>query len=579
MSKAPAKRTILERNAMLFMAFVGVISLLAAAGWLFNLPILASLRSAYIPMAPATALLFLGLCVVWVIQVVFPANRGMRTLVQAVLLGMFIIVIILTLRYFTGLGPDLEKLLYPAPPLFGKISSARMSPLSALGFVLAIPAFLLLTGGRPGGRIKSVSAALSLAVFILGGLVSLGYLYNAPPFYGGTLIPMAITSALAFMFLGLGLLMDAGPDAWPVNMYEGHSLRAHLMRTFIPVSLLIVLLQGFLSTAANPWVSNPAIKVGIAAFVACLIVMFLITYIAKNLSAEIDRGKKAEEALLRSEVELRALFASMTDVVIVYDTNGRYIEIAPTNPANLYRPADEMLGKTIQDILPKEQADTLLTMIRTSIQNDRVVRGEYSLQITGREVYFSASASRLSENTSIVVANDITERKRMEQEIRNLSLTDELTGLYNRRGFTLLAEQEMKLARREKRSMLLFFGDLDDLKLINDTHGHAQGDLALKELSSILREIFREADILARFGGDELVILAVDASMENAETLARRIRLALERRNLLGDRPYPLSLSLGISHFDPAAPSSINELIAQADDRMYQQKHERKEIK
>jgi diguanylate cyclase (GGDEF)-like protein len=167
----------------------------------------------------------------------------------------------------------------------------------------------------------------------------------------------------------------------------------------------------------------------------------------------------------------------------------------------------------------------------------------------------------------------------MEQEIRNLSLTDELTGLYNRRGFTLLAEQEMKLARREKRSMLLFFGDLDDLKLINDTHGHAQGDLALKELSSILREIFREADILARFGGDELVILAVDASMENAETLARRIRLALERRNLLGDRPYPLSLSLGISHFDPAAPSSINELIAQADDRMYQQKHERKEIK
>jgi diguanylate cyclase (GGDEF)-like protein/PAS domain S-box-containing protein len=492
---------------------------------------------------------------------------------------MFIIVIILTLRYFTGLGPDLEKLLYPAPPLFGKISSARMSPLSALGFVLAIPAFLLLTGGRPGGRIKSVSAALSLAVFILGGLVSLGYLYNAPPFYGGTLIPMAITSALAFMFLGLGLLMDAGPDAWPVNMYEGHSLRAHLMRTFIPVSLLIVLLQGFLSTAANPWVSNPAIKVGIAAFVACLIVMFLITYIAKNLSAEIDRGKKAEEALLLSEVELRALFASMTDVVIVYDTNGRYIEIAPTNPANLYRPADEMLGKTIQDILPKEQADTLLTMIRTSIQNDRVVRGEYSLQITGREVYFSASASRLSENTSIVVANDITERKRMEQEIRNLSLTDELTGLYNRRGFTLLAEQEMKLARREKRSMLLFFGDLDDLKLINDTHGHAQGDLALKELSSILREIFREADILARFGGDELVILAVDASMENAETLARRIRLALERRNLLGDRPYPLSLSLGISHFDPAAPSSINELIAQADDRMYQQKHERKEIK
>jgi diguanylate cyclase (GGDEF)-like protein/PAS domain S-box-containing protein len=390
---------------------------------------------------------------------------------------------------------------------------------------------------------------------------------------------MAITSALAFMFLSLGLLMDAGPDAWPVSMYAGHSLRAHLMRAFIPVSLLIVLLQGFLSTADNPWVINPAIKVGIAAFVACLIVMFLITAIAKNLSAGIDRGRKMEEALLRSEVELRALFASMTDVVIVYDTEGRYIEIAPTNPANLYRPADEMLGKTIQDILPKEQADTLLTMIRTSIQNDRVVRGEYSLQVSGREVDFSVSASRLSATTSIVVAHEITERKRMEQEIRNLSLTDELTGLYNRRGFTLLAEQEMKRARREKRSMLLFFGDLDDLKRINDTHGHAQGDLALKELSSILRESFREADILARFGGDELVILAVDASMENAENLALRIRLALERSNQQGDRPYPLSLILGYAHFDPEAPSSINDLIAQADGRMYQQKQEKKRIR
>jgi diguanylate cyclase (GGDEF)-like protein len=167
----------------------------------------------------------------------------------------------------------------------------------------------------------------------------------------------------------------------------------------------------------------------------------------------------------------------------------------------------------------------------------------------------------------------------MEQEIRNLSLTDELTGLYNRRGFTLLAEQEMKLARREKRSMLLFYGDLDDLKAINDTHGHAQGDLALKELASILKAIFREADILARFGGDELVILAVDASMESAEILSRRIRLALERGNQQEDRPYPLSLSLGFSHYDPEAPRTVSELIAQADGRMYQQKQEKKGIK
>jgi len=218
-------------------------------------------------------------------------------------------------------------------------------------------------------------------------------------------------------------------------------------------------------------------------------------------------------------------------------------------------------------------------MIRLSIRNDQVVNGEYALQIDGKETYFAASASRLSETTAIMVAHNITERKRMEEDIRILSLTDELTGLYNRRGFTLLAEQEMKLARRQKRSMLLFFGDVDDLKVINDTHGHVQGDLALKEVSAILKETFREADILARIGGDEFVVLAVDASMENADVLTNRIQSFLERGNRQGDWPYQLSLSLGIANYDPEAPCTLSELIAQADDLMYQQKQEKKGIK
>ena len=179
----------------------------------------------------------------------------------------------------------------------------------------------------------------------------------------------------------------------------------------------------------------------------------------------------------------------------------------------------------------------------------------------------------------IGIDRDITERKRMEEEIRNLSLTDELTGLYNRRGFTLLAEQEVKLAHRKKRSMLLFFGDVDNLKTINDAHGHAQGDLALKELSAILKETFREADIVGRYGGDEFMVLAVDASMESADFLTNRIQSILERRNQQGDWPFQLTLSLGIAHYDPEAPCTVSEMIAQADGRMYQQKQEKKRIK
>jgi len=201
--------------------------------------------------------------------------------------------------------------------------------------------------------------------------------------------------------------------------------------------------------------------------------------------------------------------------------------------------------------------------------------GVMAVQSYTEGIHYNQENLNLLEFVSTQVAQ-VIERKRMEQEIRNLSLTDDLTGLYNRRGFTLLAEQEVKLARREKRDMLLMFGDVDGLKTINDSHGHAQGDLALQEVSTALKETFREADILARIGGDEFVVLAVDASMERADILTNRIQVALKRRKQQADRPYQLSLSLGIANYDPEAPCTLSELIAQADGRMYRQKQARK---
>ena len=148
--------------------------------------------------------------------------------------------------------------------------------------------------------------------------------------------------------------------------------------------------------------------------------------------------------------------------------------------------------------------------------------GVMAVQIYTPGMHYDQEDLNLLEFVSTQVAQAI-ERKRMDEEIRSLSLTDDLTGLYNRRGFTLLAEQEVKLAHRINRPMLLFFCDVDSLKGINDAHGHAQGDLALQEVSAILKETFREVDIMARLGGDEFVVLAVDALQESAETITNRI--------------------------------------------------------
>jgi diguanylate cyclase (GGDEF)-like protein len=204
------------------------------------------------------------------------------------------------------------------------------------------------------------------------------------------------------------------------------------------------------------------------------------------------------------------------------------------------------------------------------IVNGRII-GVMAVQSYTKEIHYDQNDLNVMEIVSTQVAQ-VIERKRLEEEIRTLSLTDDLTKLCNRRGFNLLAEAELKQANRKKRKMLLFYGDVDDLKGINDTCGHAQGDQALMDVSDLLKNCFREGDILSRIGGDEFVVLAVDADVENAETLTHRIRSSLEKLNRQENHPHQLCLSIGFAIYDPEAPCTVSELIARADESMYHQK-------
>ncbi|MCZ6680830.1 MAG: diguanylate cyclase [Candidatus Poribacteria bacterium] len=164
------------------------------------------------------------------------------------------------------------------------------------------------------------------------------------------------------------------------------------------------------------------------------------------------------------------------------------------------------------------------------------------------------------------------ERHRLQAALHSLSLVDELTSIYNRRGFLTLAEQQLKSANRTKQEMLLIFVDLDGMKWINDTLGHHEGDRALIETAGLLKTTFRESDIIARIGGDEFVVLAIEVHQEGAETLKTRLQTSLAIRNAKRNRRYELSLSLGIVRYDPQFPCPIEELLDRADTLMYEQK-------
>lgn len=174
----------------------------------------------------------------------------------------------------------------------------------------------------------------------------------------------------------------------------------------------------------------------------------------------------------------------------------------------------------------------------------------------------------------------MVQRTLREEMLRDLSLHDDLTGLYNRRGLLALAQQLMRQVERDRRGFEVVFMDLDGLKRINDTLGHPEGDRAIRETALLIRASFRESDVVARLGGDEFVVLSPhDAAAPAGEAGAAvgaavaRLLETVARHNAQAEHPFPISMSVGFSRYDPAAPRDIESLLEAADQQMYLQKN------
>jgi len=164
------------------------------------------------------------------------------------------------------------------------------------------------------------------------------------------------------------------------------------------------------------------------------------------------------------------------------------------------------------------------------------------------------------------------ERNRLHSLLLDMVLVDDLTGLYNRRGFLTLATRDLRLARRGGETLLVAFADLDDLKRVNDTAGHAVGDRALRDAAAVLRQTFRGSDLVARIGGDEYAVLVRHAGVESAEVLAERLKRQVRDFNRRAARPYQLSISLGFASHKANALGSVAGLLDRADRALYKDK-------
>lgn len=168
------------------------------------------------------------------------------------------------------------------------------------------------------------------------------------------------------------------------------------------------------------------------------------------------------------------------------------------------------------------------------------------------------------------------ERQETVAQLQKLAMIDDLTGLYNRRGFFSLAEQHLRLALRDGKSLLLILADINGMKTINDSFGHPEGDLALRTVAGAIRKSFRASDILSRVGGDEFAILAIHAKPGDSQMVTERLEQSLVSANHGNDK-YELSLCTGTARFDSDTAFSLKELYALADKNLYENKFQKQE--
>jgi diguanylate cyclase (GGDEF)-like protein/PAS domain S-box-containing protein len=305
-------------------------------------------------------------------------------------------------------------------------------------------------------------------------------------------------------------------------------------------------------------------------------------YHIMSVDRDVTDRARAERSLRVSEERYRLIFENATDMISVHSVED--LSFLYANPAAL-----RTLGYSREELVGHEALEFVHPEDRRLVEarfREGVARGEGMAEFRVRsqdggylwvEATGKVTPDEDGEPVALIISRDITGRVQQTEELRALAVEDPLTHVNNRRGFVHLADQQIRFAHRTKSSLLLFFVDVDNMKWINDNLGHKEGDLALIETANVLREVFRESDIIGRMGGDEFAVLAIEARESKAVPIVDRLRERVEARNSQPDRSHELSVSIGIAAYDPEAPIPLDELIARADSLMYEDKRKKAE--
>lgn len=562
------------------------IGLLVLAGWQFNIDLLKSLLKEWPTMKGNTAILFiLSGSLLWLklreVQMAWLtwSAAGLIFLISSLTLG----------EYLFNADYGIDQLLFKefSPDL---LHPGRMSLFTAISFILLVLAILSINRS-PG---KPAKEYFILPVCIITLLALIGYLYGVSSLYKfGTYASIAANTAGGLLLLSVGILM-AEPERGLIRVIWANTDGGNVLRRFLPVVLVFPAMVGwFRLLGQRLGLYDTAFGLAIMVTTITSTLTFVVWLNANQLTemekqrrqAEFDRIENENKyAMLFNKSAVPAAVLKLPEIIIM-DVNEAMENLVGFSKREMY-------GRTAVDLGISSLAERKRVIDKYEIR--RAISGaEMKIQTKAgeeRDVLVNTNILLLSGVPhAISTMQDISDQKRAEKEIhqlnedleerierrtkelaqanerlQNLSIRDELTGLYNRRGFLLLAEEQLLLARRMNSRLLIFYADMDGLKQINDQQGHSAGDQALRTVAQILEKTFRETDIKARLGGDEFIVMAIEVTKPDAPGLLARFQKQLKENNL--------SMSIGIININPRKKINLVDLITHADEAMYKEK-------
>jgi PAS domain S-box-containing protein len=342
------------------------LGLLGLLGWILGMPLLSSIRSSYIPMAPLTSIAFLCLGGLLLVHSMGP-SQGSVGILAAVLSALLSVYGLIELVEYLGIPVlSLEEWLFPNPPMIGAISTGRMSPTTAAILLLSgavVPMlFLRERGGERQKLFGDLAGCLGILVAVVGTVFVLSYLHGAPFLYGTMTIPMAATTALAVLLLGTGQVLAVGPDSFPSRLIAGPSARARLLRVFVSTTVGVVVAIDLMHVYAR-WIffEDNAFMSGVSITVFAVITGALIARVALKVGDDMDRSEEVrrgmEETLQKQFHFLQVILDAIPAPVFYKDARGFFLGCNKAYEEYIGLPKDRLVGKTVCDIAPKDLAD------------------------------------------------------------------------------------------------------------------------------------------------------------------------------------------------------------------------------